>query len=145
VNILEFPHFYLFKLILTCIHKRQNAHSISFITKNKEVNGYDIEASDGNIGHVEDFILEDKTWALRYVVVDTRNWLPGGKKVMLSLNWVKKSVGRNQPFFWISVKRRLRIVLNLTLNNRLKLSMKLNCTTIMVGLLKKISRKSFRQ
>jgi hypothetical protein len=38
----------------------------------KEVKGYNIEASDGNIGHVEDFILEDKTWALRYVVVDTR-------------------------------------------------------------------------
>ncbi|MBU0995924.1 MAG: PRC-barrel domain-containing protein [Proteobacteria bacterium] len=56
----------------------------------KEVKGYKIEASDGNIGHVEDFILEDKTWALRYVVVDTRNWLPGGKKVLLSLNWVKK-------------------------------------------------------
>jgi uncharacterized protein YrrD len=56
----------------------------------KQVKGYNIEASDGNIGHVEDFILEDKTWALRYVVVDTRNWLPGGKKVLLSLNWVKK-------------------------------------------------------
>ncbi|MFO7913855.1 MAG: hypothetical protein R6V15_17005 [Desulfotignum sp.] len=55
----------------------------------KEVKGYFIKASDGDIGHVQDFILDDETWALRYVVVDTRNWLPGGKKVMLSLNWAK--------------------------------------------------------
>jgi hypothetical protein len=55
----------------------------------KEVKGYFIKASDGDIGHVEDFIFDDDTWALRYVVVDTRNWLPGGKKVLLSLDWVK--------------------------------------------------------
>ncbi len=61
--------------------------------------GYDIEASDGNIGHVEDFILEDKTWALRYVVVDTRNWLPGGKKVFLSLDWITKVSWEKSTFF----------------------------------------------
>lgn len=55
----------------------------------KEVKGYYINASDGEIGHVEDFIVDDKTWALRYFVVDTRNWFPGGKKVLLSLNWAK--------------------------------------------------------
>jgi stress response protein YsnF len=65
----------------------------------QEIKGYDIEASDGNIGHVEDFILEDKTWALRYVVVDTRNWLPGGKKVLFSLNWVKKVSWEKSTFF----------------------------------------------
>lgn len=58
-----------------------------------EVTGYHIKAKDGNIGHVEDFIMDDETWALRYVIVDTRNWLPGGKKVLLplalaaSVNW----------------------------------------------------------
>ena len=54
-----------------------------------EVKGYDIKAEDGFIGHVQDFIIDDVTWALRYVVVDTRNWLPGGKKVMLSMNWAR--------------------------------------------------------
>jgi hypothetical protein len=62
----------------------QENHLRSF----KKVKGYFIKASDGEIGHVEDFILDDDTWALRYVVVDTRNWLPGGKKVLLSLHWV---------------------------------------------------------
>lgn len=53
----------------------------------KEVKGYSIKALDGDIGHVEDFILDDVTWALRHVIVDTRNWLPGGRKVILSLDW----------------------------------------------------------
>ncbi len=53
----------------------------------KEVTGYHIAAMDGEIGHVEDFILDDETWSLRYMVVDTRNWLPG-RKVLVSPTWV---------------------------------------------------------
>lgn len=48
-----------------------------------EVLGYDIGATDGEIGHVDDFILDDETWTIRYLVAATRNWLPGGKKVLL--------------------------------------------------------------
>jgi hypothetical protein len=55
----------------------------------KEVTGYRIEARDGEIGHVEDFILDDESWSVRYVVVDTRNWLPG-RKVLVSPYWVDK-------------------------------------------------------
>lgn len=64
----------------------------------KEVTGYDIKARDGNIGHVEDFIMDDDTWALRYVVVDTRNWLPGGKKVILPLTWAESVSWHNAEF-----------------------------------------------
>lgn len=53
----------------------------------KAVTGYDISATDGEIGHVEEFIVEDDTWALRYMVVDTRDWLPG-RKVLISPDWV---------------------------------------------------------
>ena len=53
-----------------------------------EVTGYHIEASDGEIGHVEDFVLDDETWMIRYIVVDTRNILPG-KKVLVSPLWIK--------------------------------------------------------
>ncbi len=52
----------------------------------KEVTGYHIQASDGEIGHVEDFIVEDSMWTIRYIVVDTRNWLPG-KKVLVAPEW----------------------------------------------------------
>jgi hypothetical protein len=51
------------------------------------VTGYHIEAADGEIGHVEDFIVDDETWAIRYLEVDTRNWWPG-KKVLVSPQWI---------------------------------------------------------
>ena len=54
------------------------------------VTGYDIQASDGSIGHVKDFILDDESWAIRYLLVDTRNWWPGGKKVLLATHWIER-------------------------------------------------------
>jgi hypothetical protein len=42
-----------------------------------EVAGYHIHASDGGIGHVEGFLIDDQSWRVRYLVVDTRNWRPG--------------------------------------------------------------------
>ena len=53
------------------------------------VSGYEIRALDGDIGHVEDFVIDDETWAIRYLVVATRNWWPG-KKVLLSPRWIDR-------------------------------------------------------
>jgi len=53
------------------------------------VQGHSIQALDGEIGHVEDFIIDDETWAIRYLVVDTRNWWPG-KKVLVSPQWIER-------------------------------------------------------
>jgi hypothetical protein len=53
------------------------------------VTGYHIEAKDGEIGHVEDFIIDDKTWAIRYMIVDTRNWWPG-KQILVSPQWIEE-------------------------------------------------------
>jgi hypothetical protein len=53
-----------------------------------EVTGYYIQAADGEIGHVEDFIIDDETWAIRYLIIDTRNWWPG-KKVLVSPKWIE--------------------------------------------------------
>lgn len=55
----------------------------------ENVGGYAIAGSDGDIGHVEDFIFDDESWAIRYLVVDTRNWWPGGKKVLLATQWIE--------------------------------------------------------
>jgi uncharacterized protein YrrD len=44
----------------------------------REVIGYAIEARDGPIGEVEDFIVDELSWAIRELVVDTRVWWPGG-------------------------------------------------------------------
>jgi stress response protein YsnF len=55
----------------------------------REVTNYYVEASDGEIGHIEDFIVDDENWAIRYIVVDTKNWWPG-KKVLVSPQWISR-------------------------------------------------------
>lgn len=65
--------------------KKWDAH----LRSTDHVCGYHIEATDGEIGHVEDFIIDDETWEIRYLVVDTRNWWPG-KKVLVSPHWIDR-------------------------------------------------------
>lgn len=54
-----------------------------------KVKGYSIKATDGEIGEVEDFIVDDSTWKIDFLVVDTGNWFPG-KKVLISPQWIKE-------------------------------------------------------
>jgi len=53
------------------------------------VTNYHIEAADGEIGHVEDFIMDDHTWTIRYLVVNTHNWWPG-KRILVPPQWIKR-------------------------------------------------------
>ncbi len=62
-------------------------HGDPHLRSTHEVIGYAIQASDGGIGHVEDFLVDDETWTLRYMVIDTKDWLPG-KKVLVAPRWV---------------------------------------------------------
>ncbi len=55
----------------------------------KDVSGHTIQALDGPIGHVEDFIIDDETWTIRYLVVETKNFWPG-KHVLVSPQWVQR-------------------------------------------------------
>jgi hypothetical protein len=50
--------------------------------KTSRLKGFHLHATDGEIGHVEDFLV-DPTWKVAYLVVDTSNWI-GGKSVLLS-------------------------------------------------------------
>jgi hypothetical protein len=54
-----------------------------------DVARYNIEANDGAIGHVEDFVIDDETWAIRYLIVDTRNWWPG-RRVLIAPQWIER-------------------------------------------------------
>lgn len=65
-------------------HDRGDPH----LRSAKEVTGYYIVAKDGEIGHVEDFLLDPETWVLRYLEVDTRNWWPG-RKTLVSPHAIK--------------------------------------------------------
>ena len=51
--------------------------------KLSKVRGFHIHAVDGEIGHVDDFLLDESTLGLRYIVVDTANWI-GGRRVLVS-------------------------------------------------------------
>jgi len=64
----------------------------------EEVSHYHIEAADGGIGHVEDFIVDDEPWTIRYMAVNTRNWLPG-RKVLLPIETVKSIEWADQKVF----------------------------------------------
>jgi uncharacterized protein YrrD len=55
----------------------------------KEVTGYHLEGTDGSIGHVQDFIVDDESWTIRYMVVDTSNWWLG-KSVLIAPEWTTR-------------------------------------------------------
>ena len=69
----------------------------------REVDGYHVQATDGEIGHVSDFVLDDETWAIRYLIVDTTNWWPG-KKVLVAPQWIE-SVSWGQSKVFINLTR----------------------------------------
>ena len=53
----------------------------------REVKGYAIHATDGEIGKVVDYILDDRNWRINFLVVDTGNWL-NSRKVLVSTKWI---------------------------------------------------------
>lgn len=58
----------------------------------REVKGYHIDAADGEIGHVDDVLVDEKSWLIRFIEVDTSNWI-GGTSVLVpraalgEVNW----------------------------------------------------------
>lgn len=56
--------------------------------KTSKMTGYHIVAVDGEVGHVDDFLV-DEQWNVRYLVVDTSNWI-GGRSVLISPTAIEK-------------------------------------------------------
>ncbi|HEX3721104.1 MAG TPA: PRC-barrel domain containing protein [Verrucomicrobiae bacterium] len=54
-----------------------------------EVTHYSIHAIDGPLGHIDDFIVEDAGWVIRYLVVNLSNWAPA-RKVLISPQWMRE-------------------------------------------------------
>jgi uncharacterized protein YrrD len=63
-----------------------------------DVTGHDIQAIDGEIGHIKDFIIDDETMTIRYLIIDTGNWWPG-KKVLISPKWIERVSGVESKVF----------------------------------------------
>ena len=79
------------------IAAEEQEHNDLHLRSVKSVTGYHIHASDGEIGHVADFLVEDADWGIHYLVVDTRNWWPG-RKILVSprsikdIDWMNRMV-----------------------------------------------------
>ena len=64
------------------------------------VTGYHIHAVDGEIGHVEGFLVDDVGWSVRYIIVDTKNWWPGERvlispRAVLEIAWSDRLIDLN--------------------------------------------------
>jgi hypothetical protein len=58
------------------------------LRSSKEVQGYSIKSLDGDIGHIDGFILNDVNWTTEYLIVDTKNGLSSSRNVLISPNWL---------------------------------------------------------
>jgi hypothetical protein len=65
-------------------HENDDPH----LRSGKAVMKYHIEASDGGIGHVQGLLLDDETWAIRYLILDTSNWWVG-HQVLIAPKWIQ--------------------------------------------------------
>jgi uncharacterized protein YrrD len=65
--------------------------------------GQGIKATDGEIGYVDDFIIDDETWAIRYLIIDTAKWWVG-KKVLVSPQWIE-SINAEDSNVYINLTR----------------------------------------
>lgn len=66
----------------------------------REVLNYNIEASDGGLGHVENLLIDEETWAIRYMIVDTSNWWLGHQvlispQIVREVRWSDNTVAIN--------------------------------------------------
>jgi hypothetical protein len=64
------------------------AHADPHLRSCHAVTGYHIHASDGDIGHVCGMLIDDRTWAVRYLIVDTSNWWVG-HQMLVAPQWIE--------------------------------------------------------
>jgi PRC-barrel domain len=69
----------------------------------KQTTGYHIHARNGEIGHVDDFLIGDDSWRIRYLLVDTSNWI-GGRSVIVSSDALEK-VDKTDKSLYVAADR----------------------------------------
>lgn len=84
--------------------KTIEAHS-SLLRGIRKLLGASIEASDGAIGRCHDFLFDDQRWTLRYLVADTRKWLPGRKVLISPHNFGAQEPGDDPGRFQVSLTK----------------------------------------
>jgi uncharacterized protein YrrD len=77
------------KIINSADDKGRIADEDQHLRSTKEITGYNIQGTDGEIGYIKDFIIDDQTWQILYLVVDSNKWF-GGKKVLIGVHHIKQ-------------------------------------------------------
>jgi hypothetical protein len=83
--------------------KARAAEGDPHLRSTRDVAGYHIQAADGKIGHVDDFIVDHDSWTIWRLIVDTSNW-PGGRSVLLSPARVR-SIDWNRSIVIVDISR----------------------------------------
>jgi uncharacterized protein YrrD len=66
-------------------HHRDDKH----LRSAQEVKGYAVQATDGAIGQVDGFLIDDRSWAIRELVVDASSWI-SRKEALIPSDWVDR-------------------------------------------------------
>ena len=66
----------------------QHQHDDPHLRSCKEIMDYHIEATDGDVGHVQGMLVDEETWAIQYLIVNTSNWWLG-HQVLIAPHWIK--------------------------------------------------------
>ena len=80
--------------------ERSTRISENHLRSSDEILNYSVEVRDGRIGLVKSFIIDTQYWIIRYLEIETRKWLPGGKHVLVNTAWI---TGISWPEHHISV------------------------------------------
>jgi sporulation protein YlmC with PRC-barrel domain len=91
------PAYWLAEATMATHLVTEKPHGDPHLRSAAKVQGYHVYALDGSLGHVEDFLVDDGHWEIRYLVVDTKNWWPA-KKVLIDpraaerIDWASSAV-----------------------------------------------------
>jgi uncharacterized protein YrrD len=64
-------------------HRRSENADDPHLRSTQALSGYHLQTNEGAIGHVADSIMDDKSWAIRHLVVETGHWY-SGKEIVIS-------------------------------------------------------------
>ena len=75
----------------------RHQHDDPHLRSGNAVMRYYVHASDGDIGHVEGFLVDEKSWAIRYIIINTSNWWLGHQVIIApqwidDVNWAESTV-----------------------------------------------------
>ncbi len=100
------------KILRTALTRDQVARSPSIedraagdphLRSSEEGLSYSVAARDGDIGHVEDLLFDDETWAIRYLVINIGTWWTG-RHVLVSPAWAER-IAWSEHMVYVSVTR----------------------------------------